>query len=39
MKINEEQIDKIFLQNCKENIVFLSFLNSVGWNNGKETAG
>ena len=39
MKIMAEQIDKIFFQNCKENIVFLSFPNSVGWNIGKKTEG
>ena len=39
MKMMEEQIDKIFLQKCKDNIVFLSFPNSVGWNNGKKTEG
>lgn len=39
MKIMEEQTDKIFLQKCKDNIVFLSFPNSVGWNNGKKTEG
>ena len=39
MKINEEQIGKIFLQNCKENILFLLLRNSVGWNNGKKTEG
>ena len=37
--VGNEQTDKIFLQNCKENIVFLSFPNSVGWKNGKKTEG
>ena len=39
MKIMEEQTDKIFLQKCKDNIVFLFFPNSVDWNNGKKTEG
>ena len=39
MKIMEEQTDKIFLQKCKDNIVFLLFPNSVDWNNGKKTEG
>ena len=39
MKMIEEQIDKIFLQKCKDNIVFLSFPNSVGSKNGKKTEG